>query len=86
MTTLRKTARESGIAQRAIAWTDLKNSLKVVRLYSNPSSLRPKETSSPVSIRNIPTPPIHLAVSASHAYSRMIDLPNQDMSWEISNK
>jgi len=48
------------MAQRAIAWIESKNRFRVVRLYSNPSSLRPNETSRPVSIRKIPTPPIHL--------------------------
>lgn len=55
-----KTARNRGIIHSARAWTDAKNSFKVLRLYSNPSSLRPNDTSRPVSIKKMPTPPIHL--------------------------
>lgn len=61
--TLSRIARKSGVAQRRISCGESKNSFKVARLYSNPSSFRPRETSSPVSIRNIPTPPIHLVMS-----------------------
>lgn len=83
-------ASESGMSQSAMAWTDLKNSLKVLRLYSKPSSLRPKETSSPVSIRKMPTPPIHLLhqlrSACEAAASLPVDSPDEDVPREVADQ
>lgn len=55
-------------------------------MYSKPSSFSPRDTSRPVSIRKIPTPPMHLRRLGQSRVFRYGDLPDKDVPWEISNQ